>query len=56
MFYVSIIFQKNMQVYQYSSILINLKIFSNILLSFGGGGAKKNLDILGGDPEKKWKF
>ena len=48
-----------MQVYLYSSILINLKIFWNILLSLGGKGGggdpKKKLDILGGS-EKNGNF
>ena len=52
MFYSSIIFQKHLQVYPYSSILVI------ICCHLGGGGyRKKNFDVLGGgDPEKKWKF
>ena len=48
MFYVSIIFQKNLQDYPYSSILINM-------LSLGRG-PEKNLDILGRVRKKNVNF
>ena len=52
MFYASIIFQKHLQVYPYSSILITICCHLG-----GGGGTRKNLDILGGgDPKKNGNF
>ena len=64
MFYVSIIFQKILQVYPYSSILITIFTcnqweISSIYDAFchlGRGGPEKKLDILGGDPKKKMKI
>ena len=51
MFYSSIIFQKHLQVYPYSSILVI------ICCHLGGGGyRKKNFDVLGGGSGKKMEI
>ena len=54
MFYVSIIFQKNLQVYPYSGILINGR-FHAYFVTLGGGELKK-IRYLGGIRKKKEIF